>query len=47
MHTGDTGDSFLARQIRDMDEGVVKGRKDMSDSKDERSCVVQSQSSVK
>jgi hypothetical protein len=46
MRTGDTGDGFLARQIRDMNEGIVEGRKDMSDSKDERSCV-QSQSSVK
>ena len=33
--TSDTGDGLLARQIGDMDEGVVEGGVDVSDTEDE------------
>ena len=32
--TGDTGDGFLARQIGDVDEGVVERGEDVSNTKD-------------
>lgn len=32
--TGDTGDGFAARQIGDVDEGVVEGRKDAGNAED-------------
>jgi hypothetical protein len=32
---GDTGDGFAARQIGDVDEGVVEGRKDAGNAEDE------------
>jgi hypothetical protein len=33
--TGDTGDGFAARQIGDVDEGIVEGSKDSGDAEDE------------
>jgi hypothetical protein len=33
--TGDTGDGFAARQIGDVDEGVIEGRKDAGNAEDE------------
>jgi hypothetical protein len=33
--TGDTGDGFAARQIGDVDEGVIERRKDAGNAEDE------------